>query len=437
MSSRLLVLAALGIVSAPALAQAPLTLREAIEIAAARHETSREAAARVARAQAELDEIEAELLPSVTLSGTYTRRGRETSRVVDGERFLIQRHDALRGLAAVDVELFDPTTRPGVRRFERLLEAERLEAGELERSLAHDVAAAFFAVLSAEALQEASDRRVALAESTLSDARARFEVGLAARNEVTRSDLELASAQLAATTARTAVRAARLALGSLMGSTEAETRPLAEPPDPLTGTVLHAEQATAPETLVDAAVEARPDLRALEQRREAARFAERQARAERLPSVGLTGAWTATNEEGLSGEPYDWNVAAGLSWTVWDGGARTARAAAREADLREIESVADRARRETSIEVRTALTDIETAGEAVRQAEVREAVARENAAEVRELFAQGLATALEQADANVSEFEAAAERARQRFVLRLAEIALLRAVGAWPQGTGP
>ena len=57
-------------------------------------------------------------------------------------------------------------------------------------------------------------------------------------------------------------------------------------------------------------------------------------------------------------------------------------------------------------------------------------MARQNAEEVRERFIHGLATGLEQADALVSAFEAEAEMARQGFAVRIAHLALSRALDA-------
>nr|MBP7589152.1 hypothetical protein [Thermoanaerobaculia bacterium] len=64
------------------------------------------------------------------------------------------------------------------------------------------------------------------------------------------------------------------------------------------------------------------------------------------------------------------------------------------------------------------------------------AFASQNAEEVRERFQNGLATALEQTDAQVSAFEAEVEVARQGFARDVADLALQRALGGWPGG-GP
>lgn len=406
----------------------PLTLAEALALALGRNEAPRVARARVEQAEAALREARGALLPSVVLSGTYTRRAHEVSREIEGDRIVIQERDAMGGLLTADADVFDATSLPEVRRSRRLLEAVRLDAAQLEREVAFDVAEAFFAVLTAESLRAASDRRADIAARTVDDARGRFDVGLAARNEVTRSELELAAARLARTTAENAVRTTRLALGFLIG--EQADQPLGEPPIAAEG--VPALSSKAPELERDA-VSGRPDLQALDRRAEAARLAARTPRLERVPSLRLRGSYSGTNEAGLSGDPLTWNVAATLSWMLYDGGIRTARAQALEAEVRVLRLDSDTLRRRIGLEVRTALADLETSEAGVEEASIQEQVARDNADEVRELFAQGLATALEQADANVSEFEAAAELARRRFALRVAQLALLEATGDWPQ----
>jgi outer membrane protein TolC len=156
-----------------------------------------------------------------------------------------------------------------------------------------------------------------------------------------------------------------------------------------------------------------------------------------LPRFDLRGIYRWTNETGLSGNETDWNMTVGLVWELFDGGARYAVAAQRDAEAREAELVLSERRRAVELEVAQALTALETAASAVEQASVRLDVARANAVEVRERFQNGLATALEQADAQVEQFEADAELVRQRYTRALARLALDRAVGLWPLGTEP
>jgi outer membrane protein TolC len=405
-----------------------LTLAEALDLAARNNETAAIAQARLDRARALRREAYATLLPEVTVTGTYTRRAREVTREIDGESVVIQARDALAGNATVDVALFDARTLPVARAATRSLHAQEFLSFDLRRALAFDVAESYFAVLSAERLRDAATRRIGVAEATVADAETKLEAGLASRNELTRVQLELATARLARTEAENSVRTNRLLLGFLIGA-PAE-RPLAEPEPSLLA------EAT-PEEMEREAERLRPDLQAAALRAEALRLLAQEPLLRMVPTLDLQGIYRGTNEAGLSGNDTDWNVAATLTWEVFDGGVRYAQAAARRAEFREASLATDQLRRLIGQEIRTARADLDTAHAALEQAQVRARVAEQNAEEVRVRFGEGLATGLEQADAVVSAFEAEAELARQRFALRLAELFLLRSAGRWPSATPP
>lgn len=405
-------------------ASSPLTLGEALDLAAAGNETPAIAAARLERAEALRRQAVAALLPALTVTGSYTRRPREVVREIGGDEVTVQAIDALSGQAVAETVLFDLRALPLLRATTRGVEAQRLESDELRRALAFDVATGFLTVLSAEQLRDATAERVRVAAATTEEAHARLDAGLAGRNDVTRTELELATARLAETRAASDVTTARLALAYLVGA-PVESRPL----------VLPAETdrtAGEPEALTAGALERRGELAALAERAEQARQFARAPRYGVLPRFDARGTYRWTNESGLSGRETDWNFAVGLTWELWDGGDRAAVAAQRDAEAREAELTLAQSRRQVALEVAEAATALATAEAAVAQAGVRSEVARANAVEVRERFSNGLASALEQADAQVEQFEAEAELVRQGYARAVARLALDRAVGDWP-----
>jgi outer membrane protein TolC len=403
-----------------------LTLAEALELAATRSETPAIAAARLERAEALRRQAVAALLPALTVTGTYTRRPNEVVREIDGDEVTVQAIDALSGQAVAETVLFDLRALPLLRAATRGVEAQRLESDELRRALAFDVATGFLTVLSAERLRDATAERVRVAAVTSDEARARLEAGLAGRNDVTRTELELATARLTETRAVRDVSIARLALAYLVGA-PVEARPLALPDE-------FEQPALDLEALTARALVRRGELAALAERAEQARQLAIAPRYGILPRFDARGTYRWTNESGLSGNETDWNFAVGLTWEIWDGGSRAALAAQLDAEAREAELTLEQSRRQVALEVAEAATAAATAEAAVEQAGVRSQVARDNAVEVRERFSNGLATALEQADAQVEQFEADAELVRQRYARAVARLALGRAVGDWPPG---
>jgi outer membrane protein TolC len=402
----------------------PLTIDEAIGLALRYNEIPRIGAARVERVRALRDVVVADLWPALNAGATATRRANEVTRTVEGETITIQARNAYSGVATLDSVLFDAQVLTRIKAADQDVVAQQESSLDADRLLAFDVADVYFAVLSAQKLAEAARRRLEVARATADDARARFEAGLASRNEVTRIELEQATAQLALTQAESTVVKAKLRLEYLLGVPA--DRPLVEPP------------AAPPERrpmdeLDRLALENRPDLRAWQALAEGSRLRARAERQGFIPDIGFLGTWRLTNESGLSGNDTDWNLAATMGWSIFDRG-RTARAATFDAQRSVDLYQADALRRQIGNELRVAQQDLVTAQASYEQAEVQVRVARQNEEEVAERFANGLATALEQADANVSLFEAEAGLARQGFARWLAEQALQRALGVWPLG---
>ncbi len=415
-----------GLLAASEARGEPLTLEEALASAALRNETPAIAEARLEAAEAIRREAFSELIPALTVSGSYTRRAREVTRTVDEEELTIQAIDALDGEALLEAQLFDLRSVPAVRAAGAGLAAQRFESLELERALAFDVANTFYGILSAEELAAAAEQRVAVARTTAEEAAIRLDAGLAARNELTRTRLELATAELAATEADELVRSTRLALGYLIGEAIGERPLAARAPPP-------SEERAAP-ALVDRAMAASAELAALERRAQEARHLARVPHLGLVPTLDLRGLYRATNESGLSGVDSDWNVALNLTWEMFDGGSRGAEAMRLAAEAREAELALAQRRREVGLEVEQALAEVASAEAALVQASVQSEVADQNADEVRERFQQGLATGLELADALAQRFTAAAEVASQGFSRRLAQLALERSLGVWPGG---
>jgi outer membrane protein TolC len=404
----------------------PLELKEAIGRSREKNETAGIARARLERARALRRQAISALFPTLTAQGTYTRRANETTREVEGATIVLQKEDALSGQLTLEVDILDARALAGLPVAAHGLDAQSFESRELERRLTFEVAQSYFAVLSAESVDGAASERLSAAKATVEEARSRFEAGLAAKNEVTRTELELASAELARTNARTGVDRSRLALSYLIDE-PIEGRPLVEPPQealpPLDANVL-AEIGRAE----------RPDYLALLERAEQAAALAREPLLRLIPTIGARGTVFASNETGFTGRTVDANLAFIATWTLFDGGTRYAERDARWAEHEEARLRAEQLRREIALDVRSALLDLEAARAALDQAEVQARVAQQNAEEVRAMFSSGLASALEQVDAAVSAFEAQSVLARQKVGRRVAELSLLRALGRNPQG---
>jgi outer membrane protein TolC len=191
------------------------------------------------------------------------------------------------------------------------------------------------------------------------------------------------------------------------------------------------------DTGVTAAQRRRLDLAASQERADAARIAAQEPLARIVPRFALDAEARQSNERIFSGFDDDWAIGLSGTWEVFDGGERYAerdelRAAATIAalDRRALE-------RGVALEVRSAAVALEHAQASTRAAQAAVDAGRRNAAEITELYRQGLARALEVSDAGLQLFEAEVALATERFGLGRAFLGWRAALGLDPLGREP
>ncbi|MBM3277799.1 MAG: TolC family protein [Candidatus Handelsmanbacteria bacterium] len=413
----------------PALAQEPLSLERAVQLALERNERAQTAQLQAKAAEARVARARAFFFPELTLVGAYTRRAQETVRKVGDDEVTIQKLNVLAPRATATLTLFDPRSLPLYRQARRERDAVQLSASESRRLLGFEAADAFLRTLSAEQVHEAARRRLELAEQSLADARARFAAQLVSSNDVTRAELELATARHQAIRAGGEQEDAYLNLGYLLDAPVAG--PLA-PPGQLLETASLAPGPPAP--FIAEALGARLDLAASQRRAEARAAAASEPLRRLLPSLSANAQYRMTNEGGLSGRTRDWSAGMDLTWNLYDRGELWAERAERGALARIAGLEAQALARRAELEVRTALVAMASQQAASDQAQVAAQVARENAAQIAELYRQGLTSALAVADASARLFEAEVALAREQYSVALAYLDLRSARGLNPVG---
>jgi len=322
--------------------------------------------------------------------------------------------------------LFDARVFPLYRmqRFER--DAARFSAVESKRILGFDAAATFLTALSYEQVLLAAQNRSKFAQTNLDDVRARFEAGLVSSNDVTRAELELATAVRGVAQAAGNVEASRVELENLL---KAGVGAL-EPP------VALLEAAAAAPALTDAVIaEAqgrRSDLAARRAGVEAARAFADEPRARFLPSVLLNAQTRNINDGAIANRNNEGFVGLTLNWPVFDAGVRNAERVEREALLRGEELELELALREVDRQVRSAAVQVATEQAALREAAAALRAARKNLEETTILYREGLASALELADATQRLFEAEVAEVTARYRMALAYLSLREASGVGP-----
>lgn len=399
--------------SLPALGQDALTLERAVELAIARNERAAIAGTTVEAAEARVRQARSFFFPNVDINSSFRRD------LADDDT-----GSTLQTNATLTQTLFNARAFPLYRqaRFER--DATRLTAQETTRVLAFDAAAVFLTALSYEQLLRAAENRRDFAQTNLADVRARFEAGLVSSNDVTRAELELATAVREVAQAAGDVQSARINLATIIN---APVEGALVMPAGLLDAADDAPSVDA--TTVRTAQQSRIDVSAQRAEVEALRAFAQEPRARFLPSVLFQAQTRNINDGPVTNRNNDGFFGVSLAWPVFDAGVRNAQTAERNALVRGAELQLTARLRDIERELRGAAVELSTEQASLREAIAATAAARRNADETNTLYREGLASALELADASQRLFEAEVAEVTARYRMALAYLALREASG--------
>lgn len=396
--------------------EAPLTLERAVTLALERNERSAIADTTVAAAEARVSRARSAFFPRVDVTGNYRNDYADgTDRTLSTAALLTQ-------------PLFDARVFPLYRQARFARDAARFGAGESKRLLGYDAAAVFLTTLSYEQVLRAATRRRDFAKTSLDDVRARFEAGLVSSNDVTRAELELATAVRGVAQAQGDVAASRVDLENLLKTDV--PGPLAPP------TTLLDAAATPPATDITSAQQRRGDIAQERAEVEALRAFADEPRARFLPSVNFTAQTRNINDGAITNRNNEGFFSFNFNWPVLDAGLRRSDRLEREALLRGAELGLEASLRDVEREMRSAAVQLSTEQAALREAVAAVRAARKNTEETSILYREGLASALELADATQRLFEADVAEATATYRMALAYLSLREASGVSALGAG-
>lgn len=389
--------------------EAPLTLERAVSLALERNERAAIADTTVDAAEARVGRARSAFFPRVDVTGNYRNDYAD-----DTER-------ALTAAALLTQPIFDARAFPLFREARFSRDATRLNAAESKRILGFEAAESFLTALSLEQVLLAAERRRDFAQTNLDDVRARFEAGLVSSNDLTRAELELATAVRNVAQANGAVQEARVFLENLLK---------AEVDGPL----------ARPTALLDAAAApASPDITGAQQRRgdiaaeraevEALRAFADEPRARFFPSLYFNAQARNTNDGPLTDRLNEGFFGLTLNWTALDAGLRRADRLEREAVVRGAELGLEASLRDVEREMQSAAVRLSSEQAARREANQAVTAARKNANETSILYREGLASALELADATQRLFETEVAAATATYRMAIAYLSLREASG--------
>ena len=287
-----------------------LSLEEAIRTALAANEASLSADQDLVQANAALTRARAYFLPTVSVSGTYTRRPFEAVRIIGGIQTVIQSYNALSGAANLSMILFDSHSIPTLRQAKLDRMAELFGTADASGRWPSRSATPSWRRSSVDQVLEASRTPARLRQAD--PGRGQGPLRGRAWSRSTTSPGPSSNTRppsMGSTQAQGQVETTYLELGYLLNS---------PPPAKLVSARLPAQgggpSPSARRRLIQRS--ARPAAR-----RQVAPLAGQGSTRPRsrtapqwLPSLTLTGQYSYTNEAGLTGKNFNWNVGVTMSW---------------------------------------------------------------------------------------------------------------------------
>ncbi len=394
-------------------AEAPPTIEGTIRLALERNERAAIADLGVDIAQAELSEARTRFLPVVALTAGAAYRPRADTRVGADARL------------AISQPLLAPSAFPVLAQAKHTLAAQQATTQDSRRRLAFDTANAFIAVLLAEQVVQAAQRKLDTAIANLDTTDAQVKAQLVSSNDVTRAQISLANANREIAASKGNLEAAYVELELIVN---AKVPHGLTPPTDLLASGRH--ELVATDEVITQSVARRADLLANKELARAAHEFAKEPRARYLPSIDLGAQVTA--QAPADERSIDVLLGVNLSWTLWDSGERSAQARQREGRATIADLEAKLLAREIEAEVKTAAQLLASRQQALAAAAAARDAARKGADEAGILYRQGLAKAIELVDANDQRFVADVNYATAEFDVASAYLSLRLAMGLQP-----
>ena len=343
----------------------------------------------------------------------------------------ISKQNQLAGQLSARQGILVPELFPAIKNAYLAEKSTELTVENARRELLFGVARAYLGAASLRESIAVQEQLLEVRRGFEKDAQARFSVGDVAKIAVLRATLDRTRAEQDLVRSRNSYQAAKSSLAALLA------RPVDFDVAPPSGTgVALPEQAKDPVKAQETALGARPDLEAARTGVELAHGQRRQVIARYLPVLVATGNYLVSNSAGFTGQNTSWNVGLGVSWNLFDGGLREAQLREASGRIAEARATQRAAEERVKDDVRRARLDLESAEANQVKADEQVKLARESAQLVKNNFEAGVATYLEVTDANTSLSGAELSAVNEGLNVRLARLALVRAMGLFDPTRG-
>jgi outer membrane protein TolC len=385
-------------------------------------------------AQARLDESRqlsakawSAYLPQVSAGGTFTHNNFGDVILPAGSfgpgspPVLVTKQNQLAGQIQATQAIFAPQA---VFAIEAANAGERLASDSTEQArqdILFAVAQAYYGAATLKQVVIVNDRQLAIAREHERDAKIRYDAGAAPKVTLLRAEIDRARAEQDLKRAENSYLSGKVALATLLDRRTADFEVDVPPP----------VQLPPPESLEEAALRDRFDVRAAQEQLTVAAKTRDGIFASYFPTLGAFGRYQYSNAAGFTGDKTTWAIGLSLNWNIFDGGLREANLRENQARVVEAEASRESLVAKARDELVRARLDLDSAVANREKAKEQLSLAEENQRLVNVNYKAGAATYIEVSDANTALLTAELTQVSEGLNAELAALRLLKAGGAF------
>ena len=405
----------------------PIDLQTAIDRAFATHADIKKAEYSLDAARADYNAVRESFGPKVTFSHSFNRGGYwEDHPVTDYKGALIGYSKNLRtsdsNSFSLSVPIFNPSLMAAEKRAKAGYQSKVLGEELAFIELKHTVSNAYYTLLATIDSKKVCEQSVAALEDHLKNVQAQYDVGVVAKVDLLRSEVELTSAQQDLIKAGNRHNIAEARLNNMMGIAQ-DTR--LAPKEELKYIVYEEELSNC----INYAMLHRLDLQQSRLQVKAAEASLNSAKAGWLPSISgqLSNSWSDNKWPG--DKDSNWGVGVGLSMNVFDSGVTKSNVASAKANLMIAKESYRQDTDNVELDVRNCYNTLREAERRISTTQVAVSKAEEDYHIAQVRYEAGVGTNTDVLDAQVALVQARNNFNSSLYDYNLARVALDTAMG--------
>jgi len=421
----------LGMMRSPLFAQEEketFTLSESIAMALDKNWTLKAKEEGIRQANAVKNQSRADFLP--TLSSTYGYTGYKDDIMRIGEFAFQRSKDNYSWRTNLSLPIFTGFALSSSYELAKLgIDQAEVEVALEELDLALRVKQAYFNILIADKAVDVAEKDVASRKSNADVARNFYEVGMIPVNDLLQAEVEWADAQQTLVKVQNGARLTRSAFNVILA------REVNAPVD-VEDILDYRPEVGEFEAFVEKALEQRPEIKAVEIAMLQADQRIRLAKSGHYPTVSISGEYIKQGDSiDVSGSPYhiprDLSAGVSLSWTLFEGGKTYYSTRENESLKRELMESRRALRDSITLELKTAMLDLETSEKNIPTTRQAVEQGEENLRVSEERYKAQVTTITEVLDAQTRLSQARVNYFMAFYDHNLAKARLLRAIGEY------